>query len=327
MWFFTDNIKRMRILLIHTKDDKENARRLLSVIDKSDIRIDTLMIKSVDERDIKQFTGFFSVKNSGENDDKPGSVPSHVIIISPLPPQWFDFLAGFSCGSRLSLLVFGQDAISGISKEFVFCFTFLHTEGFLRTFLEAEYVAFKKLEAARGVIKAQETLLKMGIPVTAESLSNCAGEGNIKEVSLFLAAGFSPDTRNKAGVPLLHNAARNGNQEILKYLISAGAQLNLQADDRGSSALIDAAMANKHKLVKDLIKAGANLDIKSKDGQTALILAVGSGEEKIVEALLKAGADPDITDSLGASARTYAMLFRKAEIVDLFATYAPEKNG
>jgi hypothetical protein len=308
-------------MLIHTKEEKETAERLLSILNKPDINIYVLLLESVESKDIKKFIEFFNGASTEE--DNRLNTPSHVIVMSPLPTQWFDFLAGFSCGSRISLLIYGQEAISGISKEFAFCFSFIQAEDSLNTFFEAEYKVFQKQEAARDVIRAQETLLRMGIPVNAEALSHCANEGNAREVGLFLAAGFSPDTRNKAGVPLLHIAARNGNHDVLQYLVSAGAQLDLQADDRGTSALIDAAMAKKHGLVKDLVAAGADLNIKSKDGQTALILAVGSSEKEIVEMLLKAGADPDISDSLGVSARNYAALFHKEEIIKLFNTYAP----
>ena len=292
------------------------ASRLLSILDKRNIYFDTLLHEAVEDNDIKRFIGFFSPVDSA-------NVPSHAVILSPLSTRWFDFLAGFSCGSPLNLLVFGQEAITGISKEFAFCYSFFDTEESLNTFFEAEYEAFQKQETAREIIRSQETLLKMGIPVTAESLSHCAGTGQVSEVTLFLAAGFSPNTRNKAGVPLIHMAARNGNREVLQYLISVGAQLDLKSDDRGSSALIDATMAKQYKLVIDLIEAGADVDIKSKDGQTALIIAAGGNDEKNTESLLKAGADPDVADSLGASARKYAALFRQKAMIELFEKYAP----
>ena len=315
----------MKILLIHTEEEKEISDHLLSTLTKPDLYVDTLLLKSVEDADIKRFIDFFVPAVPEGKEERLGNIPSHAIILSPLSGKWFDFLAGFSCGSRLSLLVYGQEAIAGISKEFAFCFTFLNTDESFNTFFEAEYEAFKKQEAAREVIKAQETLLQIGVPVTAESLANCVAEGGTNEVSLFLAAGFSPDTRNKAGVPLLHIAARNGNLENLKFLISAGANINMQADDRGSSALIDATMAKKHDLLSELINAGADLNIKSKDGQTALIIAAGASNETASETLLKAGADPDITDSLGVSARKYASLFRQKSMMDLFENYAPPK--
>jgi len=315
----------MKILLIYTAEGNDTADRLRSFLKKMGVFVDTLLIKSQDEGIFTQFAGFIDSLDSERKRKEPANAPTHVAVLSPLSTRWFDFLAGFSCGSRLPFIIYGEEAITGISEEFAHCFTFLKTDDSLYMFLEAENEAFKKQESARDIIKAQETLLRMGIPVTGESLAQYAGDGHIHEISFFLAAGFSPDARNKAGVPLLNIAARNGNREIVRFLIIAGAQLNLQADDRGTSALIDSVMGKHHELANDLIRAGVDVNIKSKDGQTALIVAVGAGDEKMVEALLKAGADPDISDSLGTSARKYATLFHNKSIINLFDTYAPKK--
>ena len=306
----------MKVLLVFLDNNKDTAGRIQPLLEKMQISVETLALKLPEGDKINQFTVFFH----------KGDDPTHVLIISSLSRHWFDFIAGFSCGSNLPFLIYGQDAIAGISQEFASFFTFIKDDESLQTFLEAENEAFKKQEAARGIIKAQETLLEMGIPVTGESLAQCVSEDRLQEVALFLAAGFSPDTRNKAGVPLLNIAARSGSREISRYLILAGAELNLQSDDRGTSALVDSVMGKDNDLVDDFIKAGADLNIKSKDGQTALVVAVGAGEEYMVEALLKAGADPDISDSLGASARKYAALFNKKTMVTLFETYAPQKQ-
>ena len=316
----------MKILLIYTEGENETAGRLRSLLEKMVISVETLFLMPQGDGDIRQFTAFFDSSGFEEKNQGQANAPSHVLILSPLSNRWFDFIAGFSRGSRLPFLVYGQGAITGISKEFAFCFTFLQTEASLQMYLEAENEAFKKQEAAREIIRAQETLVRMGVPVNGESLAQCAAEDRIREVALFLAAGFSPDTRNKAGVPLLNLAARNGKREVIRYLNLAGAQLNLQAEDRGTSAIMDSVMGKYYELALDLIKAGADVNLKSKDGQTALVVAVGEGDEKMVEALLKAGADPDISDSLGASARKYATLFHKSSMMALFDTYAPEKK-
>jgi hypothetical protein len=332
----------MQVLLIYTAAD--NASLLRPLLEDMDISVETLPIESQEEVIMAQFTAFFNPFDSGKEDDSgkeegvpalvprlnapayQSNAPTHIAILSPLSKRWFDFLAGFACGSRLPVIVYGEEAITGISEEFAPSFTFITNSQSLYMFLKAENEAFKKQEAAREIIRAQETLLRMGIPVTGESLAQCAGEGHVQEVSLFLAAGFSPDTRNKTGVPIINAAARNGNLEVARFLIAAGAQVNLTADDRGTSALLDGVMGNYSELVEELTNAGTDVNIKSKDGQTALIIAVGSGNEKIVEILLKAGADPDISDSLGASARKYATLFHKEPIMRLFDTYAPQKD-
>ena len=318
-------IEYMKILLIHSEKDDEVMKQIHPFLEKAYAAVEILSVQPLNSTggDIrKQLAAFFK---PGDSEDKHAA-PTHVLIVSPIAQRWLDFLAGFSYGSHLPLLVYGKEAIAAIPVEFATFFRPLNTAKSLEEYFEAENEAFEKWKAASEILKARDALLQMGIPVTGEALATCAGEGSIREVSLFLAAGFSPDTRNKTGVPLLNIAARKGNWEILRLLIQSGAQLNMQADDRGTSALLDSVMSKNVGMVDDLIKAGADLNIKSKAGQTALVVAVGSGDEKVVEALLKAGADPEITDSMGVSARKYAALFHKKAITTLFNTYAPDSN-
>ena len=316
----------MKVLLIHTEEEKGIAGRLRSLLEKTGISVEFFSLKSSDGMDVKQFNLFFDSAAARQTENQKVENPSHAVIISSLSRGWFDFLAGFSSGSRLPFLVYGQEAITGISMEFASCFTFLDTEEALLNYLEAENEVFKKQEAAREIIQAQQTLLEMGVPLNGESLAQCVSEGRMQEVSIFLAAGFSPDTRNKAGVPLLNLAARTGNWEILRYLIMADAQIDLQAEDRGSSALMDSIMGKHNDLVTDLIKAGADPNIRNKNGQSSLLVAAGNGNEKLVEILLKAGADPDLQDNMGLSARGYAALFKNSSMTALFDAHAPPKK-
>ena len=327
----------MKILLLYTQEDADSPLRVHSLLQQMAIPFEILIIKSANDADIKQFAAFFSPNSTdveGEkqeitpHQDKPHPEnPTIVAVLSSLSKRWYDFIAGFSLGSHLPVLVYGQEAISGISEEFSFCFTFVESDSSLQLFLEAEYEVYKKQEAARGIIGAQDTLLHRGIPITGEALALCVEEGKVDEVKLFLLAGFSTDTRNKAGVPLLSLAARKGNREVTRFLISEGAKLNNRADDRGTSALMDSVLGSRYDLMMDLINAGSDVNIRSKDGQTALIVAVGAGKENMVEALLKAGADPSIADSLGVSAREYATLFHNQRILSLFSTYVSGKTG
>jgi len=313
----------MKLLLIHTKEEKDAADRLESLLVQLDILFETFPLESPEDRDIKKFTAFFDSSGSEENDQKREDTPTHVLIISSLYSRWFDFLAGFACGSLLPILIYGHGAIPGISEEFATFFTFLGTETSLQTYLEAENEVSKKHDAARKIIKAQESLLNIGIPITVESLAQCVMDDRIKEISSFLAAGFSVNSRNKAGVPLLNIAARNGKKDTIRYLITAGADVRLLAEDRGSTALMDGVIAGYRNIADDLIKAGTDLNVKDKNGQTALVVAAGAGDEKTVEILFKAGADPDISDSLGVSARKYASLFKNEAMLALFNTVAP----
>jgi hypothetical protein len=317
----------MKLLLIHTKEEEDIAGRLRPLLLELDIPFESFLLNSPEDIDIKRFTAFFDFSVSEESDHDLVNAPTHVLVVSSLDSQWFDFLAGFAFGSRIHILIYKQEAIPGISKEFAAFFTFLGTEASLQTYLEVEYEVYKKQDAARNIIKAQESLLKMGIPITVESLAQCVIGNLVKEISFFLDAGFSVNSRNNAGVPMLNIAARNGKPDVIHYLITAGADVNLTAEDRGTTALIDSVMAQQEDIADDLVKAGTDLDVKDKNGQTALIVAAGGSMEKIVEILLKAGAGADIPDSLGVSARKYASMFNNKAIMAHFNTFAPLKSA
>jgi hypothetical protein len=319
----------MKLLLIHTKQEEDTVGRLETLLLKLDIPFEAFLLNSPEDININQFTACFNLSAPEENDNEAVNAPTHVLIASSLDTQWFDFLAGFAFGSHIHLLIYGQEAIPGISKEFAAFFTFLGTEASLQTYLDAENEVLRKQEAARNILKAQQSLLRMGIPTTVESLAQCVIENRVKEISFFLDAGFSVNSRNNTGVPLLNIAARTmtGNPEVIRYLIAAGADVSLLAEDRGTTALIDSVMAQNQDIMDDLIKAGTDLNVKDKNGQTALIVAAGASREKMVEILLKAGADPDIPDSLGVSARKYASLFKNETILAHFNTFAPVKSA
>jgi len=297
----------MKVLLICLEEEKEKASQLVSFLEETGITQETLLIKSGED-------GRRNIENT-----------THVAVLSALGPRWIDFLAGFFCGSHLPILVCGEKAIECIPDVYAFCFKFLKTETELHSCLASEYNISKKNEAAMETNHARQALLDRGIPATDDALAECVAEDKIEEVSLFLAAGFSPDTKDKHGIPLIGLSARNGHLKTLELLLRSGAKVNLISEDRGSTALFDGAIGKHTELVKALIEAGADTNIKDKEGQTALVVAVGAGDEETVEMLVKAGADPDIEDSLGVSARKYANLFKKSTMTALFDSYTSGK--
>jgi ankyrin repeat protein len=194
----------------------------------------------------------------------------------------------------------------------------------LDAYLDRETGEWPQKEASR---QAKTALLERGIPFSGEALEDCIKRQNRWAVERFIQGGFSPDRRNQTGVPLICLAARAGDRDIVDLLLKAGAAVNLQAEDRGTSALIDSALGKHLEIMKLLLNAGADINLKSKDGQSALIISVGLNDEASVELLLKAGAKADDPDLLGVSARKYAVLFNKPSMVELFHTYAGQKEG
>ncbi len=106
--------------------------------------------------------------------------------------------------------------------------------------------------AARGAAKLVERLLDAGVDVNARY--------GHELTALMWAAGFPDNT------PSDHAVA------TLKRLIARGAKLDL-VDDRGRSALMTAAAANRIETAKALIAAGADRALKDSGGKTALDLA------------------------------------------------------
>jgi len=64
-----------------------------------------------------------------------------------------------------------------------------------------------------------------------------AGLGELEWVELLLAHGAEAKVRNEDGWTALHNAAAKGHTEIVRVLLSAGAQVNVTRATDGATPL------------------------------------------------------------------------------------------
>jgi len=87
----------------------------------------------------------------------------------------------------------------------------------------------------------------------------------------------------------LLNAAKNGNINKAKTLISKGANANAKEKD-GGTALMFAAEEGYPDIVKLLIDKGANVNAKDKKGKTALMYAKKNGYTDVIKFLKAHGA-------------------------------------
>jgi len=238
------------------------------------------------------------------------------------PPRWFTFALGFSIGSRRPLACYGLEA-SALPPLWARGRRFFSGEAALFEYLDGESRDWSARERRR---EARGALLDLGIRFSLESMEQAIEDGDERTLSYFLMAGFSPNSVNVRGVPALCQAVRAGNRRIAAMLLAAGAQVNFPAEDRGGTALIDCALVKDPAMMADLLAAGAHVNVKTRDGQSALIIAVGLHDLASARMLLEAGASPDDPDQLGVSARKYAALFNKGEMVALFQKYPEEKT-
>lgn len=110
----------------------------------------------------------------------------------------------------------------------------------------------------------------------------------------------------------------SSNEDIVKMLIDAGADLNIQTRDGWTALMLSAERSKKtstENTVKMLIDAGANLNIQNRDGLTSLMGSSKNSNttstENTVKMLIDAGAELNLQDRLGINALIYASGFSK----------------
>ena len=109
---------------------------------------------------------------------------------------------------------------------------------------------------------------------------------------------------NAYGSPeLLEAVGDNSELRTFIRLIDAGTGIDINfQDDKGRTAVIEAAYSGHNDSLQALIDAGADVNIQDKKGKTALMWAAYYGYSSIARALVNAGADVNIQDERGDTA-------------------------
>jgi len=116
----------------------------------------------------------------------------------------------------------------------------------------------------------------------------------------------------------LIRATRNGDLDKVKLLVKDGININYQPYNTDGSALMRAVAGNQHpEIAKFLIKAGADLNLQDEVGDTALMYASNAGSTEMVKLLLKRGADPNILNRDKNNALHFASLYGHLDIVKI----------
>uniref|UniRef100_A0A8C5NHS5 Ankyrin repeat domain 6b n=1 Tax=Gouania willdenowi TaxID=441366 RepID=A0A8C5NHS5_GOUWI len=125
-----------------------------------------------------------------------------------------------------------------------------------------------------------------------------AYKGHIEVVRILLKAGCDLDIQDDGEQTALQRAAMVGNTNVISSLIQEGCALDRQDKD-GNTALHEVSWHGFSQSVKLLVKAGANVHAKNKAGNTALHLACQNGHAQSSKVLLLGGSRPDSKNHAG----------------------------
>jgi ankyrin repeat protein len=114
--------------------------------------------------------------------------------------------------------------------------------------------------------------------------------------------------------------ARRGTVENAKAILKSNPNAFNIVNEDGYSPLILACYKGNNEMTKFLIKNGSDVNFKSAMG-SALMAATVKGNIEIAKLLLENEANPDITDSNGMTALLYAVNFKNYELVKLLVKF------
>lgn len=186
------------------------------------------------------------------------------------------------------------------------------------------------LEAAvmGGDPKIVKMLLDHGAKPTKSRLDKMTGlmiaaeSGKIEIVKLLLGT-VDINAQSVTGMTALAHASRRGQTELVRLLLTKGANPDL-ADLSGRTPLMYAAMNGQIDAVRYLLASGADAKAQDKVGDNALSLAARySGQPEVARQLLAKGANPAEKDARGYTAAAIARQRGYAE----FAKLLPAMTG
>jgi ankyrin repeat protein len=126
---------------------------------------------------------------------------------------------------------------------------------------------------------------------TPLSLAASGGYVNIIKLLLSHGAEINSRTGSKLGISPLMLAAMNGHTQAVKLLIDMGSDVNAQIETNRNTALTLACFQGRHDVVSLLLERKANIEHRAKTGLTPLMEAASGGYEIVGRILLEKGAD------------------------------------
>lgn len=143
-----------------------------------------------------------------------------------------------------------------------------------------------------------------------------AAQGNVEIARLLLDAGAEVDAGDSDLSTALHVAAVRGQLDMVNLLMERGADLAFQ-DNNGAWSMSFALSRNDTSVVDRIMEAGAPLDLKTNDGTTLVHYAASRGRSDLFDPLLAAGLDLDAVTEEGLTPLHWAAMGGRSEVITI----------
>lgn len=137
--------------------------------------------------------------------------------------------------------------------------------------------------------------------------------------------GAAPDVSLEPGKPLLVEACRSDDRDLLDFLLDEGAT-PIVADSEGDTPLRIAIDREEGSLIWRLVEAGASGAEMGRTGDSLLTEAVGRGDHDLAEFLLKHGAKVNDQGASGSSALIAAVHSGQRAFCELLLDHGADPN-
>jgi ankyrin repeat protein len=153
-------------------------------------------------------------------------------------------------------------------------------------------------------------------------LHYAAHNGHIDMVKLLISHGADPHLKNILNESILFDICENGHTELLKYSIKLGLDINLQ-NIFGDSLLHVAIRNNNIEIAKILLENGININLQTKRGSTALFDIFGHKRnyQELADLLITNKANINITNNKSETILHYACDYEYFDLVEKLIDY------
>lgn len=112
--------------------------------------------------------------------------------------------------------------------------------------------------------------------------------GDIKQTKLLIRHGVDVNARRREGFTPLHIATGEGKLEVVKVLLSAGAQPNAKCRSTdGGTPLHTACAWNRSRIARVLVEQGSDITVKDKKKKTPVYFARLYGHKRLADYLVR----------------------------------------